>query len=349
MSSLVSIVTPVYNGEAYLRDCVESVLAQTYENWDYTIVDNCSSDRTLAIASEYAARDPRIRVHTNTKFVPVIANYNNAFRQASPQSKYCKPLAGDDILFPECIERMVALAEKHPSVALVGAYGLLSGTKTSVYFSDTPYPTDVFRGRDLAREFLLGRCKPFGAATWFMFRSEVVRRQHAFYNEANINADEEACLDLMEHYDFGFVHQVLTLVRSRDDSLASASLELNTWKPSRLHLLLKYGPKYLNEKEQKERIDSQLRDYYRYLGGHFARGQARAFWRYHKSQLAELGYPLSFPRLLTYAGLYVADLALNPKLTARRLKGYFRRHSMHSKASAQSYPRPRELSHPESW
>src|SRR5689334_20495375 len=99
---LVSIVTPVYNGEAYLRECIESVLSQTYSNWDYTIVNNCSTDRTLEIAEEYAARDSRIRICSGDTFVRVVENHNRAFRQISPKSAYCKVLAADDWLFPEC-------------------------------------------------------------------------------------------------------------------------------------------------------------------------------------------------------------------------------------------------------
>ena len=68
----VSIVTPVYNGAAYLADCIESVLAQTYTNWEYIIVDNRSTDSTPDIASAYARRDPRIRVHTNETFLDII-------------------------------------------------------------------------------------------------------------------------------------------------------------------------------------------------------------------------------------------------------------------------------------
>src|SRR4051794_31352050 len=90
---LVSVVTPVFNGEAYLAECIESVLGQTYSRWDYTIVDNCSSDRTLSIARKYAAADPRIRIHCNDTHVRVIQNFNIAFRQISPESKYCKPLS----------------------------------------------------------------------------------------------------------------------------------------------------------------------------------------------------------------------------------------------------------------
>src|SRR5258708_13357028 len=83
LEPLVSIVTPVYNGEQYLSECIESVLSQTYTHWDYVIVNNCSTDRTPDIAREYAARDARIRIHSNETFLRVIENYNIAGRHAS--------------------------------------------------------------------------------------------------------------------------------------------------------------------------------------------------------------------------------------------------------------------------
>src|SRR5882762_4604970 len=121
---LVSIVTPVYNGAEFLAECIESVLAQTYQNWDYTIVDNCSTDGTGEIARRYVAKDSRIRLHENQKFLRAIPNHNNAFRHISPNSKYCKVVFGDDWIFPECIEQMVAVAEEHPSIGIVSAYAL---------------------------------------------------------------------------------------------------------------------------------------------------------------------------------------------------------------------------------
>ena len=53
----VSVVTPVHNEERYLAECIDSVIAQTYQNWDYTIVDNCSTDRSLEIAQAYGEKD----------------------------------------------------------------------------------------------------------------------------------------------------------------------------------------------------------------------------------------------------------------------------------------------------
>ena len=77
VKSLVSIVTPVYNGEAYLAECIDSVLAQTHSNWQYTIVSNCSTDGTVDIAQRYGRKDPRITVYEAKDFLPIIANESN--------------------------------------------------------------------------------------------------------------------------------------------------------------------------------------------------------------------------------------------------------------------------------
>src|SRR6185436_5071933 len=93
---LVSVVTPVYNTEKYLAECIESVLAQTYSHWEYIIVNNYSTDRTLEIAQSYADKDHRIRVQTNTQFVDIMTNHNIGVRLISPESKYCKLVCADD-------------------------------------------------------------------------------------------------------------------------------------------------------------------------------------------------------------------------------------------------------------
>src|ERR1700722_14853304 len=97
---LVSVLTPVYNGDAYLAECIESVLAQTYSNWEYVIVNNHSTDGTLAIAERYAAQDRRIRVYSNETLLDIIANHNRAFRLASAEARYCKIVSADDWIFP---------------------------------------------------------------------------------------------------------------------------------------------------------------------------------------------------------------------------------------------------------
>lgn len=316
-SPLVSVVTPVYNGERYLRQCIESVLAQTYANWQYVIVDNCSTDQTLTIAREYAAKDPRIRVHRNESFVKAIANYNNAVRQTSVESTYTKVVAADDWMFPECLERMVAFAQAHPTVAIVAAYQLCG---RGVAWDGLPYPTSVVRGIDACRMELLGGPHVFGTATTLLYRSTIVRSRPAFYNESNLHADTEACVEFLEHHDFGFVHQILTFNRKEEGSLTSFSNRTYTYLPGFLHLLLKYGPRYLTAQELELRLRQHRRDYYRALGRAVLQRRDADFWRYHRERLAELGEPLSQARLMLAAIGCAADLLLNPKSTIEKIR-----------------------------
>jgi glycosyltransferase involved in cell wall biosynthesis len=322
---LVSVVTPVYNGESYLRECIESVLAQTYTNWDYTIVNNCSTDRTLDIAQEYAARDSRIRVHSNEVFVRVNENHNIAFRQIAADAEYCKVVAADDWLFPECIEKMVDLAETHSSVAIVGAYGLYSQPLVDIAWVGLPYPSTVVPGgREACRLKLLGGPYIFGTPTSVLYRSDIVRSRHAFFNESNFHADSEVCFEFLGDRDFGFVHQILTFRRMQVGTLTSFSKQVNTYLPAILYELLKYGSKYLSGEELKRRTTEQIKEYYRYLGAQIYRWPGPEFWRFHRGKLAEAGYPLSIWKLGLASISYAIDLLLNPKATAeaviRRLR-----------------------------
>jgi glycosyltransferase involved in cell wall biosynthesis len=320
---LVSVVTPVYNGEQHIRQCIESVLAQTFTDWDYTVVNNCSTDRTFDIACEYAAKDPRIRVVTNNAFVRVIANHNVAFRQIAPGCRYCKVVAADDWLFPECLEKMVALAERHPSVVIVGAYVLQD--KKVIYDDVIPVESTVVSGRDACRWRLLGGKYIFGAATAVLFRADVVRSRPSFYNESSIHGDSAVNFELLKDHDFGFVHQVLTFLRQREGSMSSFSLRHNTYISARLFELVTYGPIYLGETEYNHRLGENLRTYYRYLATQVYERRTEEFWNFHRTKLAEVGLPLSRSRLAAQVVLYTLNLLLNPKTTIERLGRRLRR------------------------
>lgn len=317
---LVSVLTPVYNGEAYLRECIESVLRQSYRNWEYVIVDNCSRDSTLAIAREYAARDSRIRVLCNESHVRVIANHNIAFRQMSPQSAYCKVIAADDWLFPECIERMVGLAEAHPNVAIVGAYGIYSDPRLGVAWVGLPYSSQVVPGgRAACRLRLIDGAYVFGTPSSVLYRADIVRSRDAFYNESNFHADSEACFEFLGERDFGFVHQILTFRRMQEGALTAFSKRVNTYLPSILHELVKYGSKYLTDVERTRQIERHLQQYYGFLGQQLFARRSHEFWRYHRDKLAASGHRLRESRVLRAALAYALDLALNPKSTIEAL------------------------------
>ena len=121
LGSLVSVLLPVYNGEAFVRDAIESVLEQDYDNFEFVIVDNASTDRTADIIADYSD-DGRIRVIHNNKTLPRLENFAKAFASASSMSAWFKFIGADDRLLPDCLAEMVRAGEQHDNVGLVCSY-----------------------------------------------------------------------------------------------------------------------------------------------------------------------------------------------------------------------------------
>jgi glycosyltransferase involved in cell wall biosynthesis len=112
----VALGMPVYNGQKYLRDALQSIVGQTYRNFELVICDNASSDNTETICREFAARDERIRYVRNPTNLGAHPNYNRTFELTS--GKYFKWVPHDDVLDPRYLEACVAALERHPEAVL---------------------------------------------------------------------------------------------------------------------------------------------------------------------------------------------------------------------------------------
>ncbi|NIR17307.1 MAG: glycosyltransferase, partial [Desulfobacterales bacterium] len=286
-----------------------------YQNWEYVIVNNRSTDETQEIAERYASRDRRIRICNNEKFVGAIANHNIALTKISPHSRYFKMLQADDFLLPNCLEEMVRLAESNPSIGLVGSYRLWGNF---VDCDGLPYPSPVLPGRHICRLTLLGGPYVFGNMSSVLIRSDFVRRNQPFYNEANIHADVEAYFEVLKSSDFGFVHQVLTYTRTHNARLSSFSWKYKARTVANFKLLKKYGPFYLSPDEYEYCLNKALNEYYRMLGNSVFKLREKAFWQFHKKALAELGYSLSLFKVLRGAFLEVIGLLSEPVRALQR-------------------------------
>ena len=277
---LVSVITPVYNGEKYLAQCIESVLAQTYRHWEYVIVENRSVDGTRKIAEGYAKQDPRIRVVHNQEHVSSTRNHNIGIGEMSAASRYCKFVHADDWLFPECLARMVAVAEAHPSVGLVSAYRL---DEHRVNLDGLPVSRSVFPGREVGRATLLGQLYVFGSQSSVLFRADVLRDRPAPFDDSRFprHPDAAACYEVLRAADFGFVHQVLTYTRRPPEARTSFSRRVNTYLAEGLVALVTYGPAFLEPAEYRRRHRQLLTAYYAFLGRNLLRRDPR-FWDYHR-------------------------------------------------------------------
>ncbi len=112
----VSIAVPVYNGERYLRESLDGLLAQTFTDFELVIADNASTDGTEAICREYVARDPRVRYHRNERNLGGPGNFRRVFELS--RGEYHKWSTADDLWHPTFVERCVAVLDARPDVVL---------------------------------------------------------------------------------------------------------------------------------------------------------------------------------------------------------------------------------------
>jgi len=112
----VSIGTPVYNGERYLREALQAIARQTFTDFEVIICDNASTDGTEAIAREFVQRDSRFHYHRNQENIGAARNFNRTFDLA--RGAYFKWAAADDLISPDYLAKTVSVLDAAPAAAL---------------------------------------------------------------------------------------------------------------------------------------------------------------------------------------------------------------------------------------
>ena len=120
---LVSLGIPVYNGENYLSECIECLLAQTFENFEIVISDNASTDGTQEICERYAAQDKRIRYDRCDHNLGAAPNFNRVFELS--RAPYFKWVAHDDLVGKEFLEIALDIMKKDPGIVVCQADKIL--------------------------------------------------------------------------------------------------------------------------------------------------------------------------------------------------------------------------------
>ena len=222
---LFSIVVPVYNGGIYFETCLNSVLNQTYQNWECIINNNLSEDDSLKIANQFAAKDSRFKVFTNKKFLKMTDNWNEGCYKIDKSSKYLKVLGADDWLFPECTEKTVELMEKYPSVGICSSYRL---TDTLVELDGLNiWDGNVYNGKDILYKQLTRDLDISGSNTSVTFAIDHLKRIPRFptvFDNTTYHEDTELEYEIMNISDVGFVFQVLTYTRRHELSDTSRNV-----------------------------------------------------------------------------------------------------------------------------
>jgi len=256
---LVAVVTPVLNGDKYLQETIDAVQAQTYPSIELIISDNASTDRTAEVIEANKHRRIPIIPARNTNTLPIAKNFNAAVRLAPSEAKYVRLLCADDRMTPDCVARMVRVAETDPSIVVVGV-GTVAGERESTYW----WPTDrtMIEGVEMIRAFFRNE-RSFFAVHVLMRRSTMSHRSDAYDETLSTGLDFEAVLALLRVGNFGFVPAPLGWVRIHQDSVTSkVALTKHTHYMDFLLSLYRHGPHVFSPREFQEIVQ---RYEYRYV------------------------------------------------------------------------------------
>lgn len=211
----VSVILPVYNGGLFVSDAIESIISQSYQSWELVIIDDGSSDNSLAICQEYAKGDGRIIVLRNVTNTGLSRTMNRLV--ACAKGDYIAIQEQDDISLPNRLELEVNTLDSHPDIALVsGVAEWLDDSGHTINFfpgllhKGGAYPRDK---NDMVKYLYVEQCKIVNAAC--MFRKSVLNRFNGkpFDDNARMSIDWQFFLHLA--HDFRVFGLSNVLVRMR--------------------------------------------------------------------------------------------------------------------------------------
>lgn len=127
----VSVIMSVYNGEAYLAEAIESIINQTFQNWELIVINDCSTDSTAQILADFAQKDARVKVHPNEVNLRLPTSLNKAISLCN--GKYIARMDADDISLPGRLEKQYKFMEENPDVSLLSCRFMT--VKNGVYAS----------------------------------------------------------------------------------------------------------------------------------------------------------------------------------------------------------------------
>jgi glycosyltransferase involved in cell wall biosynthesis len=218
MPPLATFLMTTYNGAEYLRPALDSVLAQSVDDWRLLIVDDCSKDETLQILRSY--RDPRVEVLELEENGGQTAALNLGLERI--ETTFVARLDQDDVATPERLERQLAFLGDHPDVLAVGSWAdLIDGHGNKVGEMRPPAQSDAVRSQLIEQLDANPLIHP--ATT---FRADPARAAGGYPNDIAIAQDYGLWLALADRGDVANVPEVLTLVRQHASQTSRGSVRI---------------------------------------------------------------------------------------------------------------------------
>jgi glycosyltransferase involved in cell wall biosynthesis len=244
---LVSICVPSFNSARWILETLDSALRQTYPEVEILVVDNASTDDTVALAR--STRSPRLRVEVNGENLGAVRNFNRCIDQA--RGELIKFLLSDDLLYPACVERMAGLFARHGTLGLVfsprdvlldeDADNAAREWKRQAETLHTRFNRleTVNSGRSLFEQYLEGELYGnwIGEPTCVMVRKECFRRVGGFNPRICQEVDYAMWLRVLAFFDAGFLDERLSAYRVHSAATTASNKRINRDWLDRLWLL----------------------------------------------------------------------------------------------------------------
>jgi glycosyltransferase involved in cell wall biosynthesis len=255
----VAVVTPVYNGAAYLAATMRCVQRQTYDRVLHVIVDNCSSDETPEIIDRFRGQRVPLLTARNDTLVPLRDNWTKALCAVPPEIGYVKILCADDLMRRDCLSRFVEVAETDPKIEVVLCHDIFID---QVHRASLPLSQTIFDGREMAGRML------DESINWLPYhhlfvRNRGVRQSATFFHDAPLHFDFAAVVRRSLDGKFAYLHDPLVYTRWHAQSLTSQQLGANQLRTllERFDILSSLGvhcwdPKTLEN--QRDRLRARL-------------------------------------------------------------------------------------------
>ncbi len=238
ISPRVSVLIPTYRYAGYLREAIDSVLAQDFTDFELLVSDDCSGDGSAEILQEYAARDPRARVNIHPANVGMVPNWNWCLRGA--RGEFVKFIFGDDMLArPDALGKMVAMLDAHPEASFAASARNVIDEKSRVtgVWSHLGEPGVHDSGDTMFR--CLGEGNMIGEPTAVMFRRSAAGR--GFSESYGQMVDLEMWLHLLGHGPLVYASEALCAFRRHPLQQTEVNKATDVNSSEILRLILDYG------------------------------------------------------------------------------------------------------------
>lgn len=213
----ISVCMPTYNGAAYLREAIDSVLNQSFTDFELIITDDCSKDDTLDIVESYD--DPRIRACRNDKNKGLVGNWNECLAKA--QGRYIQFFFQDDIMARDSLKRKFEMMEQDDSIALCFSASCIVDSNDKVTMRRRPYKkTQIFDGKDFALKSFRSH-NLYGEPSNVMLKHAVMQEVGSFNPKLSYTPDWEYWIRMSLHGNVGYIDEELSYFRVADTSTTS--------------------------------------------------------------------------------------------------------------------------------